>query len=716
MADRKRPLAFLLGISANLGFAAGNVALGLQKYMAAEDYDVLIYHSTLDGRDRAALEKIPHVRLVPFSFDTHFSDLMLKRLPSDSRFRDPNRLMCLSHFEAFALLAQYNTVVWLDADLSIQGNLKDIRSFRPFGITSDTPWTIQSNFTRPIAGYGMDVPGWCTAVMAVHDDLPYEELHKWCYEKAIEHAQVLINPDQGIINLAFQEFHILPSEMPYDVWQCVPWREQASTALIVHFGTERKAWTDSNVFNAFPEWYRIHLDWLRLGGRDFDRRRIRARNPLAAFDELDTLTGNAGRFWSAPTGPAAPAWSRGRMANTARRLYLRTRLHEGAPGSIRRASHDLIRAVCRRAGVVAPLPAVPSATDRPNVAFRLRGGFGDHLIAARYIRDLSEAVSGLEFDLFSSRPEHAAWIFANIPGLHKIYNEHLAWDVSLGEYSLPVHVQQYVYLYLDRTDCRKALENRAALARICESIERNRSLIQDHIVGQPYTDHIMALQTVLRGWNRYNLAHNMSGLAYGGHRLKLDTDASVFAKHDFPRDPYITIHNASDENFLVNGVPMRDRQSTKVYPRVDQLVELLRARFPAIRIVHLGAGNSRHIPGVDLDLRGKCNIPETAAVLSGSGLHIDVESGLVHLAASLGVRSCVLFGPTNLEYFAYDENINIPPATCGNCWWLTRDWMMNCAKGYETQKCLDDIRPATVVEALAPELRKMIASDGIAAA
>ena len=85
-----------------------------------------------------------------------------------------------------------------------------------------------------------------------------------------------------------------------------------------------------------------------------------------------------------------------------------------------------------------------------------------------------------------------------------------------------------------------------------------------------------------------------------------------------------------------------------------------------------------------------------------------MESGLVHLAASLGVKSCVLFGPTSLDYFAYDENINIPPANCGDCWWLTPDWMMNCPKGYATQKCLDDVQPATVVEALAPKLQKAL--------
>jgi len=712
MAHQKRPLAFLLGISENLGFAAGNVALGLQKHLPDEDYDVLIYYSSLNDQDRAALEKITHVRVVPFNFDAHFMDLMLARLPSNSRFRNVNSLMCLSHFEAFALLAQYSSVVWLDADLAIQGNLKDIRSFKPFGITSDSPWTVQNNFTQPIDGFDMDAPGWCTAVMVVHDELPYQDLYKWCNEKTTEYAGVLYNPDQGIINLAFQHFHITPSEMPYEVWQCVPWREQAASALIVHFGTERKVWTESNVFNAFPEWNRLHREWLRLGGRDFDRRRIRVRSPLSALDELDILTGNRRRHWRASTGASAPERPHGRLSAGARRFYLRLKLYDAPPGSVRRASHELVRALCMKAGVVTPLPKAPSS-ERPHVAIRLRGGLGDHLIAARYIRDLSATIGGFEFDLFSSRPELAQWIFGKIPKLHMIYNEQLTWEACLSEYSLPIHLQQYIYLYLDRADCRKALKANKGWARICESIERNRELIAPHIAGQPHTDHLMALQAVLRGWNRFNIAHSMSGLTYGGHRLDLDTDPSIAAKHELARDPYITIHNASDENFMVGSTRMGDRPSTKIYPHFDRLVALLHVHFPTLKIVHLGAGNSRRIPGVDLDLRGRCSIQQTAAILSGSLLHIDVESGLVHLASSLGVRSCVLFGPTSLDYFAYVENINVPPATCGNCWWLTPDWMMNCAKGYAVQKCLDDTEPATIVEALAPELRKKVAADGV---
>ena len=146
----KRPIRFLIGITENLGFAAGNVALALNKYMPDDDYDIIIYYTSLNQADLLALRKIPKVRLVPFRLPTSFSDLMLERLPRESKFRDLNHLMCFCHFEAFALLSQYRTVVWLDADISIQASLAEIVNFKPFGITSDTPWSVQINFTQPI--------------------------------------------------------------------------------------------------------------------------------------------------------------------------------------------------------------------------------------------------------------------------------------------------------------------------------------------------------------------------------------------------------------------------------------------------------------------------------------------------------------------------------------------------------------------------------------
>ncbi len=155
--------------------------------------------------------------------------------------------------------------------------------FSPFGITPDTPWTVGINFGDPVPGYDMNRPGVCTAVMLGNEALPYEEIHRWCYAKAREIGGNLVNGDQGVVNLMLQEFGITPNLMPLEEWQCISWKPEACVARIVHFGTEKKVWNTLKVCTAFPEWYRIHIEWLRLGGGDFDRKAVHPINLLSVI-------------------------------------------------------------------------------------------------------------------------------------------------------------------------------------------------------------------------------------------------------------------------------------------------------------------------------------------------------------------------------------------------------------------------------------------------
>lgn len=289
---KKKKLAFLLGITPNLSFAAGNVALSLNKHMKMQDYDIVIYYTELPQKDIEVFMYIPHVVLKQFNFPENFVETMLAKIPEKSRFRSLNHLMCFSHFEVFPLLAEYENVVWLDADTSIQRDLSDIVKFAPLGITPDTPWTVGDQFSHPIAGYNMDIEGHCTAVLIVNDTLPYNKIHSWLYDKAIEYADVIVNPDQAIFSIMFQEFNIIPNLMPLEEWQCISWRNEASIARIVHFGAEKKVWNNINVCNAFPEWYRTHLEWLQLGGSDFDQTKIDPHNTLGTLDAFDKINSN----------------------------------------------------------------------------------------------------------------------------------------------------------------------------------------------------------------------------------------------------------------------------------------------------------------------------------------------------------------------------------------------------------------------------------------
>ena len=283
----KKKLAFSLGVSSAFSFAGGNVALALRRYMPNTDFDIIISYTHLPKNAIDAFAKIPNCRLNKFSFPDEFKLEWLSKVPQEGRFRSPDDMLTFCRFEAFSFLNEYEHVIALDADLSIQSDVSSITQYGPFGITTDAPWTVQMGFTNPIEGYDMTVPGVNAAVISLSDKLPYMDIHNWCYRTALRYASSITTADQSVLNLMLQEFRITPNLMPLEDWQCIAWRDQASTAKIVHFGTSNKVWNTTNIFNAFPEWYRVHCEWLKLGGGDFDRSKIRVINVLSALNIFD---------------------------------------------------------------------------------------------------------------------------------------------------------------------------------------------------------------------------------------------------------------------------------------------------------------------------------------------------------------------------------------------------------------------------------------------
>jgi hypothetical protein len=92
--------------------------------------------------------------------------------------------------------------------------------------------------------------------------------------------------------------------------------------------------------------------------------------------------------------------------------------------------------------------------------------------------------------------------------------------------------------------------------------------------------------------------------------------------------------------------------------------------------------------------------------LQHAARHIDNEGGLVHLARCFGTRSTVVFGPTPIDYFGYEENQNIPPSAYGGCWFITESWMSHCPRGFATPICTEQ-EPATIARMILAGIPQM---------
>ena len=167
---------------------------------------------------------------------------------------------------------------------------------------------------------------------------------------------------------------------------------------------------------------------------------------------------------------------------------------------------------------------------------------------------------------------------------------------------------------------------------------------------------------------------------------------SDFRKIDL--DPlYITVNYGWGNN--IHG---EYKAPNKVWPfeYYEKFVEIIHEKFPKLEIVQTGMKYSKKIKGIDRYVFGE-RLEVLEYVLKNSLLHVDCESGLVHLATQLGTKCLVVFGPTRIETFGYPQNINIASQKCGGCRALLEDFSA-CLHVNNDRECMYSILPESIAE------------------
>ncbi len=328
--------------------------------------------------------------------------------------------------------------------------------------------------------------------------------------------------------------------------------------------------------------------------------------------------------------------------------------------------------------------------DIPTLGIRILGGVGDYIVIARYLRDLQACVEPIVFDIYSNRSTLAAWIFASIPGFRVSYDEAIFSPAESG-YSLAMQISQFIVVE-DSWMSPRLTTKHPRLARVAQAIRGVRPSIEPIIAEHPRLDSFLAQKAIFSNRSRRDYLHFMSGLAnYGGDAIGIGFSDVARRRHGLTTRPYVTVHNGYDPNMVVSHV-----RATKCYPHFGQVIAMLRESHPGMTFVQIGIHTSEPIGSADMNLIGKTTLPEAAGLIHGAMLHIDNEGGLVHLAAAMGTRSCVVFGPTSARYFGYPGNINVEPSFCGGCWWITETWMNHCPRRFPSARCMTE-QPAAVV-------------------
>ena len=334
-------------------------------------------------------------------------------------------------------------------------------------------------------------------------------------------------------------------------------------------------------------------------------------------------------------------------------------------------------------------------------------GIGDAIVAIRFLRDFADLVSKdadghLVFDVFYRSPDSIEFVTSPQPNIRRVLNLP-DYELLNKFYDIDLRLNTFFIKEKINEASRKKLSDKfPAVLEIIENIKTNQFPLEKYIKTRPFSEGILSDAVKAMGLSRAVYLDNTAGIATPADTLKINIDIysaeTITAKFNLQGVKFITVHDGWDEN-----TKTKTGSSTKSYPpqKWQELVSLLKHEFSDYTVVQLGGlGNGSDITGIDLNLRGKTTLKEAASLLAASSLHIDTDSGLVHIAVSLGTPCAVLFGPTNVKYFSYNEVPNyiaVPPRLCGNCWWSADGWMETCPRGLNAPECMNSIEPLEII-------------------
>jgi hypothetical protein len=347
-----------------------------------------------------------------------------------------------------------------------------------------------------------------------------------------------------------------------------------------------------------------------------------------------------------------------------------------------------------------------SGKPAPTMAFHVIGGLGDHILSARFIRDFVNQAGPVNFDIYTKRPGLAEWVFADIPGLSNVL--HASADIKFMRNQYAMLIDAIGYLAIRHANLPKLQQiGNEALLKLHEDIKAQKPQLKKFIEHHPNLDGYLGHYVAMQGLKRHNFLHHMAGIEYVGDGMSLHTDETALHTFGLSGTKYITISNGYDDQTTIAP----GQVVTKVYPHHGEVASILKRYFPGLKIVQIGAATSTPIDAADMNLIGKTSLKQAAAIIKGAALHIDNEGGLVHLARALDTPCCVVFGPTSLNYFGYDSNLNIAPMQCGGCWWMDGRWMVKCIQGAPQPPCMFSQNPRDVAQKIYQVFAPVLVAD-----
>lgn len=328
----------------------------------------------------------------------------------------------------------------------------------------------------------------------------------------------------------------------------------------------------------------------------------------------------------------------------------------------------------------------PKNSRRLRVLFYLAGGMGDASCARRLVEAYKTFLPEADVEVYSPVPLAVQTVFGDLSYITAVPSGRIYWrNYDLAVFAcLPVK-----FLYADEARLSLLAPSFIPVFERAKAAQNALGILLD----DPFlTEPALGRWLLKNGGRRFDL------MSYtGGTELPHDavTHRAVSKKSfGLGSTPYITFHDSKTQN--CSQLPTRFWPT----PHWRKWIGLFKEKFPDIKVVQLGGKDSPVYAEADVCLVGKTELTDLPALLNNALCHVDTESGLVHLAQFLDVRSAVLFGPSDVRFFGYAKNKNLSAGNCGGCMWMTSDWMTRCPLRRAQPGCVAEISPQQVLSAV----------------
>lgn len=192
----------------------------------------------------------------------------------------------------------------------------------------------------------------------------------------------------------------------------------------------------------------------------------------------------------------------------------------------------------------------------------------------------------------------------------------------------------------------------------------------------------------------------MSSMADFSLHIDENITRNVLSKFGFSQDSYVILQTGSGRVF------QKVKEDTRQWPveYYQKVVDLLREKHSEIKFIQCGKLCHNRINNVDINLVGKTTLEEVFVLIKSAKLLISAEGGYPAIRHFTSRKvSCVLFGPTDKDFFGFSENLNISSDVCVGCEWINRIWYKKCLLSGDKAFCMKSLVPEMLVTRIEQE-------------